>query len=239
MVRIDYPRKYSLPLTADPVVAAEMIREAVEFVAEIKPHSLHLNIEHRGLGEVKPVLDDYLCLLMLGGDLGYDEKGCLREKRLAGNELRGVIQRRKHLSFFEEVKKEVVEYSFLRLWRYGDRDYDYLPVIMALKGFQYGYNMDLSCRDQVQGMLYWAQNPRPLPESSINRFMSTVKSGLQREGAHSERFIVETGKKILAVLREWNQVLAAGSKNIQSVLFFCCALELLEVVEMLAPVCPT
>lgn len=238
LVRIDYPRKYSLPLTSDPAVAALMVREAVDFVREIKPHSLHLNIEHRGLGEVKPVLDDYLCLLMLGGDLGRDEEGRLRERRFAGNELRGVIQRRKHLSFFEEKKKEVVEYSFLRLWRYGDRDYDYLPVIMAFKGFQYGYNMDLSCRDQVQGMLHWAQNPQPLPESSIHRFMATVKSGLQREGGHSGQCIARFGAKVLAVLRKWNQMLAAEQKKILPVLVFGCSMQLLEVIDSFAPVFP-
>jgi len=238
LVRIDYPRKYSLPLTADPAVAANMIREAIDFVREIKPHSLHLNIEHRGLGEVKPVLDDYLCLLMLGGDLGRDEEGRLREKRLAGNELRGVIQRRHHLSFFEEVKKEVVEYSFLRLWRHGDRDYDYLPVIMAFKGFQYGYNMDLSCRDQVQGMLHWAQNPRPLSESSISRFVATVKSGLQCEGAHPRQLILQQGEKILTVLQKWNQWLAAEQRKICSVLVVGYGLQLMEVIDLLAPICP-
>ena len=239
MVRIDYPRKYSLPLTADPAVAANMIREAVDFIPEIRPHSLHLNIENRGLGKVKPGLNDYLCLLMLGGDLGCDEDGRLREKRLAGNELRGVIQRRKHLSFFEEKKKEVVEYSFLRLWRHGERDYDYLPVIMAFKGFQYGYNMDLSCRDQVQGMLHWAQNPRPLAESSLSRFMATVKSGLQREGVHSREVIAEMGEQIVTVLRKWNRVLAAERKKICPVLFFAFSLELMEVVDSFAAICPT
>jgi hypothetical protein len=136
-------------------------------------------------GSQKPELDDYLCLLLLGGDLGHNEAGPLRELRLANNELRGVIQRRQHRSDKGEPKKEVVEYSFLRLKAASDRDYSYFPVLMACKGFQYGYNMDLSCRDQVQGMLAWAHNPKALPESSINRFVATVKGGWQKEGGHS------------------------------------------------------
>lgn len=238
LVRIDYPRKYSLPLTADPAVAAGMIQEVVDFIPEIKPHSLHLNIEHRGLGEVKPELEDYLCLLMLGGDLGRDEDGRLREKRFAGNELRGVIQRRHHLSFFEEVKKEVVEYSFLRLWRHGDRDYDYLPVIMACKGFQYGYNMDLSCRDQVQGMLHWAYSPRPLPEPSISRFITTIKSGLQREGAHPGEVIMKMGEEILTVLQKWNRRIVSEREKVWFVLAAGCSLSLLEIIDSLASMCP-
>ncbi|RLB69231.1 MAG: hypothetical protein DRH04_05580 [Deltaproteobacteria bacterium] len=237
LVRIDYPRKYSLPLTADPAIAALMIREAVDFLPDIKPHSLHVNIEHRGLGEVRPVLDDYLCLLLLGGDLGRDDQGRLRERRFAGNELRGVIQRRKHLSFFDKKKKEVVEYSFLRLWRHGKRDYDYLPVIMALKGFQYGYNMDLSCRDQVQGMMHWAQNPRPLPESSLKRFLETVTRGLQRENAHPTGSILLMGEKIQKILQKWNRMLAVGERGKMLVFLAACwSFELLEVVESFAAV---
>ncbi|MBN2331924.1 MAG: hypothetical protein JXO49_06270 [Deltaproteobacteria bacterium] len=208
LVRVDYPRHYSLPLTTDPWVASAMIGETIDFVREIKPHSLHVNLENRGLGVVRPQLDDYLCLLMLGGDLGKDENGRMLEKRFGGNELRGVIQRRKHLSLLAEKKKAVVEYSFLRLWRAGDREYGYLPVIMALKGFQHGYNLDLSCRDQVQGMLHWAQNPRPLAESSLHRFVETVKSGLRSEEAYGEREIGTWGDQIMTILKDWNRILS-------------------------------
>ncbi|MBW1645191.1 MAG: hypothetical protein JRJ56_02525 [Deltaproteobacteria bacterium] len=212
LVRVDYPRMYSLPLTTDPGIANAIIRETINFVDEIKPHSLHINIELHGLGEVRPELNDYLCLLMLGGDLGRDEQGRFVERRLANNELRGVIQHRKHLSLFEQRKKEVIEYSFMRLWAPAARDYDYFPLIMALKGFQFGYNLDLSCRDQVQGMLYWAQSPRPLPPAAIDRFVAIVSKGLRREGAHSSDLIDSVAKELERILRHWNRQLAAASR---------------------------
>jgi hypothetical protein len=208
LVRLDYPRTYSLPLTRDAGFAAAMIDAAVEFVREIKPHSLHVNLEHRGLGDLRPGRDDYLCLLMLGGDLGPDEKGRIVERRMAGNELRGVIQRRRHLSLFDETRKQVVEYSFGRLWRPGTRPYGYLPVLMALKGFQHAYNLDLSCRDQVQPMLYWAQHPQPLPASAIIRFTAAVQRGLDREGGYAADMVQTVGREIFAALNYWNDWLA-------------------------------
>ncbi len=213
LVRVDYPRLYSLPLTNDPGITSAMIRETINFVSEIKPHSLHVNIELHGLGTVRPELNDYLCLLLLGGDLGYDERGRFVERRLAGNELRGVIQHRKHLSLFDQRKKEVIEYSFMRLWAPGSRDYDYFPLLMALKGFQYGYNMDLSCRDQVQGMLYWAQNPRPLPAAAVARFTANVGAGLRQEGSHPAALIDSVVGELQAILGRWNQRLAAAGSS--------------------------
>jgi hypothetical protein len=236
MVRIDYPRTYTLPLTCDPAIADQIILESIDFIKEIKPHSLHVNIEQQIDGKIEPQLNDFLCLLLLGGDLGYNENGKLQERRLADREFHRFIKRRRHLNILSETKKEVVEYSFLRLWRHGERDYDYLPVIMALKGFQYGYNMDLSCRDQVQGMLHWAQNPRPLPEPSLKRFLETVTLGLQRENAHPEKTILHIGEKILAVLRKWNRMLAVEQGMVLVFLAVGWSLELLEIVESFAAV---
>ncbi|MBN2231888.1 MAG: hypothetical protein JW781_03585 [Deltaproteobacteria bacterium] len=204
LVRVDYPRSYSLPLTRDAGIAAAMIGEVVEFVREIEPHSLHVNLEHRGRGDLRPERDDYLCLLMLGGDLGPDERGRIVERRMAGNELRGVIQRRRHLSLFDETRKDVVEYSFGRLWKPGTRPYSYQSLLMALKGFQHAYDLDLSCRDQVQPMLYWAQNPRPLPAAAIDRFSVAVQRGLEREGGYDIGTIRTAGGRIRDALEYWN-----------------------------------
>ena len=207
LVRIDYPRSFSMPLSMDPGLVALYIDEVVNFVAEIKPHSLHLNFEKIAFGELKPQLDDYLCLFLLGGDLGRNEKGEWRERRLADNELRGVIQRRKHRASEGQTAKEVVEYAFLRLWAPGERDYNYYPVLMAFKGFQYGFNIDLSCRDQVQGMLAWAHNPQPLPDAAITRFIKTIEIGWQREGGHPAAVRQKAATEIERVLSRRNALL--------------------------------
>ncbi|MCK5682085.1 hypothetical protein KAI46_14875 [bacterium] len=205
LVRLDYPRSFSMPLSLDLGLIALYIDEVINFVSEIKPHSLHVNFEKITFGKLKPELEDYLCLLLLGGDLGYNEAGELRELRLANNELRGVIQRRKHRPDKGGMVKEVVEYSYLRLRSAQNRDYSYFPVLMACKGFQYGFDMNLSCRDQVQGMLAWAHDPTALSDVSINRFIGTVKSGWYLEGAHSSKVCEGTAKEIEGLLRRQNQ----------------------------------
>ena len=207
LVRLDYPRSFSMPLSMDPGLVALYIDEVVNFVAEIKPHSLHINFEKVAFGELRPQLEDYLCLFLLGGDLGRNEEGEWRERLLADNELRGVIQRRKHRPAEGQTAKEVVEYAFLRLWAPGERDYGYYPVLMAFKGFQYGYNIDLSCRDQVQGILAWAHNPQALPDAAISRFIETIEIGWQREGGHPDAIRRRAATEILRVLSRQNDLL--------------------------------
>jgi len=204
LVRLDYPRSFSMPLSMDLGLIALYIDEVINFISEIKPHSLHVNFEKIAFGQVKPELDDYLCLLLLGGDLGCNEKGQMRELRLANNELRGVIQRRRHRPDKGEIRKEVVEYSYLRLKAPADRNHSYFPVLMACKGFQYGFNMDLSCRDQVQGMLAWAHNPTALPETSINRFVETLAAGWQLEDGHADGLCESTAREIKSLLEQQN-----------------------------------
>ncbi|MEA3333427.1 MAG: hypothetical protein U9Q58_07505, partial [Pseudomonadota bacterium] len=207
LVRLDYPRSFSMPLSMDPGLVTLYIDEVINFVSEIKPHSLHINFEKVAFGELKPQLSDYLCLFLLGGDLGQDEKGEWRERRLADNELRGVIQRRKHRPSEGQAAKEVVEYAFLRLWAPGERDYDYYPVLMAFKGFQYGFNIDLSCRDQVQGVLSWAHNPKALSAAAISRFLETIELGWQKEGAHPLAACHKVAEEIKWVLNRQNALL--------------------------------
>ena len=202
MVRVDYPRTYTLPLTSDPGIANRMIGEGLDFINEIKPHSLHINIEKRGNGEIEPKLDDFLCLLLLGGDLGYDENGRLKEKRFADKEFHRVIKRRRHLSLLEGVKKEVIEYAFLRLWKREDRNYDYLPVILTLKGFQYAYHLGANCHDQLPGLQSWAEKPCPLPAASLQTFVKNVEYGLKKEGAYSDDFLAGFAKELYKILLE-------------------------------------
>ncbi|HDS16621.1 MAG TPA: hypothetical protein ENN66_08475 [Proteobacteria bacterium] len=200
LVRVDYPRHYSLPLTTDPGIAGQMIDETVDFIPEIKPHSLHVNLEFHGCGQIEPDLDDFLCLLLLGGDLVCDNYGQLREKRFADQELHRFIKRRRHLSLRSESKKEVMEYAFLRLWRTGQRNYNYLPVILALKGFQTAYRLAENCLKYQPQLLAWANKPYPLPDSSLRRFMVNLENGLRSEGVYGERFLTDYGSHLVRIL---------------------------------------
>jgi len=184
LVRLDYPRAFSMPLAKDCGLVSLYIDEVIKFVAEISPHSLHVNLEKVAFGAPRPELDDYLCLLLLGGDFQVDETGRWRECRMADNELRGVIQRRRHCPARGRDYREVMEYSFLRLRSPGERDYSYLPLLMTIKGFQYGFNLALSCRDQVQGMLAWAHNPKPLSQEAIASFLEKIDRGWCAEGGN-------------------------------------------------------
>jgi len=200
LVRLDYLRKYSMPLTQDPGFLARYLEEVIDFSRDIAPHSLHLNLENPRAGRERPTLDDYLCLLLLGGDLRRSEQGELLEHRFANNELRGIVQHRKHLSLYDYHEHQVTEFAFLRLWRKDQRAYGYLPVIMALKGFLWEYDIRSYCREPAGDMLHWAHRPQPLPAASIRRFLTRVESGLIREGAHSRALIAKTMEELRSIL---------------------------------------
>ncbi len=190
MVRIDYPRTYTLPLTCDPAIADQIILESIDFIKEIKPHSLHINIEQQIHGEIRPELDEFICLLLLGGDLAYDEKGQLKEKRLADREFHRFIKRRKHLNLLSENKKEVIEYAFLRLKGRALSDEDnYQPVILTLKGFHNAYKLGRHCLDQLPEIISWAENPYPLSFTVRQSFVKNIVTGLKKEGVYSSRFL--------------------------------------------------
>jgi len=184
LVRVDYPRTYTLPLTTDPAVAAAMIRESIAFIPEIAPHSLHVNIESSGSGPVVPQVNDYLCLLLLGGDLAVDESGRLRERRLADREFTRFVKLRRHISLVSEEPEKVVEFAFLRL----RRDFDYLPLILTLKGFQASCRFEAGTRELLPALVDWACHPVPLPVPAVRRFVDLVERGLKREGVYDAAF---------------------------------------------------
>lgn len=200
LVRLDYLRKFSMPLSKDPGFLARYLEEVVAFSRDIAPHSLHLNLEDPGVGNERPTLEDYLCLLLLGGDLRLSDDGVLLEHRFAGNELRGIVQQRKHLSPYDNHEHLVTEFSFLRLWRKGARNYGYLPVIMTIKGFQWAYDISVYCREAAGDLLLWAHRPQPLPDAAISRFLQQVKLGLLREGAHPQSLISTQMEEVRSIL---------------------------------------
>jgi gamma-glutamylcyclotransferase (GGCT)/AIG2-like uncharacterized protein YtfP len=191
----------SKPATMDPWVLAQMIQLAVQFM-EIKPHSLHISIQtmpDRNFNKWDDPLH-FICLLMLGGDLREDENGSLREMRLFHEEIlhpdMGVCfsrLNRHHRHPDDRNWTSVVEFQFPRL----RADYDYQPLIMALKGFQTGGNpypfggirdcpFGQSCKELQDSLIQWSFRPTTMPQSSIDSFLSLVGRGLDEEAGQSD-----------------------------------------------------
>ena len=186
----------SKPATQDPWMLNQLINLAVRYFG-IRPHSLHLSLQISPNSHLKKLEDpDYLlCLLLLGGDLRPDENGKLREARLYWKEiirddLNVYFSRlnRHHNNPDETSWNSVVEYQFSRLFF----DYDYQPLIMAIKGFQLGaspYPLK-GCPDcpyeefhhEVEHFLIqWAADPVPVCKRSLERFIMLVEQGLEQE----------------------------------------------------------
>jgi gamma-glutamylcyclotransferase (GGCT)/AIG2-like uncharacterized protein YtfP len=187
----------SKPATNDPWILARLIQLANQYIG-VRPHSLHISLQTLPNAPFQKITDpDYLlCLLLLGGDLREDAHGTLREMRIyrreilrAGND--GVyISRfnRHHKSPDSTEWNSVVEYQFPRL----SLDYDYQPLIMALKGFQMAENPyplkdypDCPCdpfHQEIETVLIrWAAAPTPLPAATLDRFLALVEQGLAWE----------------------------------------------------------
>lgn len=181
LVRIDYPRRYSLPLTRDPGFLARYIQQVTAFNHRVAPHSLHLNVECLATDDLEvPQFSDYLCLLLLGGDLRVDEDGALRERRFARNELIKMVQQRCHESLFDRSRHLVTEYAFLRLS--GQREYDdWLSLIIALTAFNRVTDFERYCLEAQGELLHWAHRPQPLTESQIELFMAKVERGISAD----------------------------------------------------------
>jgi|GEM_PF-269816 len=188
----------SKPATQDPWILAQIINLAILFI-QVKPHSLHLSIEIALDAPFKPLEDPefFLCLLLLGGDLREDQYGKLREMRIFGGEILhpdvGVCLsrlNRHHQDPDDRKWSTVVEYQFPRL-KY---DYDYQPLIMALKGFQLEANPYplKDCRDcphqdwheeLESSLMQWATFPTPISKSGLGKFLEIVEAGLDKEAA--------------------------------------------------------
>lgn len=207
MVRVDYPRTYTLPLTTNPAIASQMILECIDFIKEIEPHSLHINIERQFYGTIEPKLNDFLCLLLLGGDLGYDNRGQFKEKRLADREFHRFIKRRLHLNLISRTKKEVIEYAFLRLKKRAAENPGYQIVIMALKGFQNTYKIARNCNHQIPDLLNWAENPSRLPAADRHVFVKNVAAGLARESVYSRNFIDSFSQQLTETLSRSQKII--------------------------------
>ncbi|MDD5557108.1 MAG: gamma-glutamylcyclotransferase [bacterium] len=213
----------SRPVTDDPWILAALVEEAARF-PRIPPHSLHVSIQippGRGYGPAGSA-DDLACLLMLGGDLRRDGNGAIREMRIRGGEIadaRGGIYFSKENTHDADdgTRTTVMEYQFPRL-AVGR---DYLPLVMALKGFQGAGNpgpvnpfMEDAYRPDhplLAALRAWAEEPRPLGGREIRSFIDRVGKGLRSEDggrpAHDDAFIERSLDGIRTALLEKNALL--------------------------------
>lgn len=186
----------SKPATHDPWVLAQLIDLTIRYIG-IRPHSLHLSLQTAKNTPFRKISDPVylLCLLLLGGDFRQDHNGKLREMRIYGREIiRGdndvyFSRFNRHHSNPDDMSWSlVVEYQFSRLFF----DYDYLPLIMALKGFQMGANPYplKECRDcpheefhrEIEDFLIqWAAHPTPIPRQTLETFIEILEEGLDKE----------------------------------------------------------
>jgi len=185
LVRMDYPRRFSMPLTCDPGFLAQYVQSVIRFVPEIAPHSLHLNIETFPHAEMDvPALSDYQCLLLLGGDMRVDADGQMREQRLCRHELMKMVRQRQHLSLFDNQRHQVNEYAFLRLHRSCEPAV-WTTVFLALKGFNAVSLVGDDAPDPINDLALWGRRPQALEYSQIEAFVRRVRHGLEHEQSYS------------------------------------------------------
>jgi hypothetical protein len=217
---------YAGPATADVWVLAELIRQAVRFL-EIPPHSLHVSVQ---VEPDRPFSclqgpEPLFCLLLLGGDLGPDADGVLRERRIFGRE---TACRNSYLQFSrlkahrvhagDTRPAQVAEFTFARL----ARGVSYEPLILALKGFQSATNpapLNLAAtgtyrrhgREMLEAVKEWAAAPQPVSDAAIGAFLEMVAAGLERERAlgngHSRAYLADGLARIEAALQARNQTI--------------------------------
>ena len=205
LVRMDYPRRFSLPLTCDPGFLALYVNSVTRFVPEIEPHSLHLNVEVLWPNATStPALDDFKCLLLLGGDLRKDEDGKIREQRLCHHELMKVVRQRYHLSLFDHQRHTVNEYAFLRLRK--DLDVGaWKNIVLAIKGFNAVSTVGEKGQEPINELAFWARRPEALTLERIEMFISRVRHGLELEGAYSPGELNQYMADLQAQLQRENQ----------------------------------
>ncbi|MGD8717389.1 MAG: gamma-glutamylcyclotransferase [Candidatus Zixiibacteriota bacterium] len=221
----------SKPVTADPFVLSDLANAAVAF-AELKPHSLHLSFQlEKGRPEGPPPTPrDLICLLILGGDVNFDDDGVLREKRVHQreiyNEFTGLdfSRRNSHRDRPDGDPAEIVEYEFPRLFY----EHSYVDLVVALKGFQLADNpppLDLGPdsehlaynREVERELLEWAGEPYALGRDDIGSFMAKVERGLAYEtqhlGGHPAEFCRKWLDAIERKLKSYNTYIWGDGKE--------------------------
>jgi gamma-glutamylcyclotransferase (GGCT)/AIG2-like uncharacterized protein YtfP len=190
----------SRPLFDCPWAMSLVINEAVKFL-NIPPHSLHVSMElsrgqHSHITDRRHKEENLICLLMLGGDIKFDDTGWLREWRIHNEELDTNFKRTLHFSdrkyHFsrpdqeESEASDTMEYKFMRLHKH---EHDYEKIIVALKGYQFETHArpisvpkpgEKELPEQVF-IREWAKNPQALDKAALSNFLRTLEKGLLEE----------------------------------------------------------
>ncbi len=233
--RLSVAGELSRPATGDPWLLSRLIHELIGFF-QIRPHSLHLSFQMRknqiSRQRVLP-LGFVQCLLALGGGLERWAGGkwisriCKEEiiQHAYGEEL--VFARTSRRNWYlggDEIADKppaqattcIQQYKFIRL----DRQMNYEPLIMGLKGLQLEYNPgDYLTAEQMQRdprlarryreLKEWSHNPAEIGEATIRRFLDTIYRGLMKERhrqpAHKLHYIDYAVSEIEAQLRQFNE----------------------------------
>ncbi len=212
--RLNIVGELSKPVTADPWILNQLIRETAAFFP-VQPHSLHLSFQLRrrqiGRQTVLP-LSFVKCLFVLGGGTQLLQNGRLWISRMGYDE----IQRNQYgeeLVFARTSKRRsrmgdrwldeepatsypsfIHQYKFIRL----DPRANYEPLIMALKGIQLSINPgDYLTAEQLAGsrrlrneyeeLKEWAARPEAISRRTKGRFLDAIYDGLMHE-AHRRPF---------------------------------------------------
>ena len=238
--RLNTLGEISKPVTADPWVLNQIIREITSFYP-VNPHSLHLSFQLRRKQVEKQTilpLSFVKCLFVLGGGIESTPSGKLWISRLFNEEIERnkygeelmfarTSKRRPHLSSdpFEsrEIKKPVWihQYKFIRL----EKRANYEPLIMALKGIQIAMNpgdyltseqlaSSRRLRNEYEELKRWANNLTPIARTTKGRFLNAIYDGLMHEAhnrpCHKRHYIDWAMGAIDLQIRLFNQRLEKG-----------------------------
>jgi hypothetical protein len=220
-----------------------MIQQTIRFYP-VRPHSLHLSLQlsedHRpGPDDALP-LSAMKCLFAILGDPRPCVDGKVRITRLTGPEIvsRGPhpqmvfssVSRRhsqgsgdqEYLPAAESKGTLVQQFKFMRL---SPRT-NYEPVAMALKGLQLHYQpgsflTPAQARDNprllnlFEQLAEWGDNPQPIPERDVRKFLSAIHQGLRIEQndqpAHSEAYIGFCLDSLAGEIKRFNRLLREHS----------------------------
>ena len=207
--RLNIEGELSRPATADPWTLNQLINEMVKFY-NVKPHSLHLSFQLRKNQTDKQkilTLGFVKCLLALGGGLERKKDGKLWLSRMGNNEIiqykdgeELVLSRASKRRWFTgqdsiaeklpaQVTSCIQQYKYIRL----EKNANYEPLILCLKGLQIAYNpgdyltaeqlgSSQTLRSEYDELKKWSTNPSEISDQTLNKFLETVQSGLAAEG---------------------------------------------------------
>jgi len=231
----------SKPITADPWLLNQFIREARRFY-QIKPHSVHISLQLPAGG--RPDRNRLLppnvmkCLFAIAGDPAVGRDGVCRVGRLVTDEIMTAgpipgmmfaeITRRR--SAEEEPAfagrapgRYVQQFKFLRL----SPRLNYEPIAMALKGVQLRfspgeflkpdqYKNSVAHRRLYEDLLAWGRRPEPIGPGEVDDFLNGVREGLMSEHrsrpAHGEAYIAWSLGELRGMLDAFNTMTSGSGR---------------------------